>query len=617
MGHFALSYLDLALPIFITCSPGDGHCLEGHRNERTGLIEYCPPDKMGKKPLVRWARFQDVLPPRSQAIAWWRKWPFGNIAMATGRLSGTCVVDIDGAEAMKLATALGFSSGPSVITGKIGGRHLYFAYRPDAPTIYAKADGIDFRGHGGYVLLPPSRHATGTRYRMDREWGFDLDDLPELPYWVDERAQHARQWTSSGTDDVYAEGERNARLASLAGRWRKQGMSPLELYAALSVANQSRCRPPLEDDEVRQIAESVGRYEPNPDDEVHVGGKSRGPNVKSVPPVPGSVGTGTGRSEPQFWTYPELEARPQEVVPWVVRGLVGPGLMTELDGPAKLSGKTTFALAMIQCLLEGREFIGLATERSPIVYLTEQTWLSLRPEVEKAGLLENPDVHNMLYQDTGEITWPQAVELAIAKAEEVGAKVMVVDTAAQWTGLRGDQENDSGRAYQALEPLQEATAKGIGVLLIRHDRKSGGGVGESARGSSAYAAIVDIILHLTPMQGDNAGPRQRVLECAGRFQDDTPGHIVIELSSSEPYEYVVLGAPEEVAEMADLMAVLSVLPTLEADALTSDEVRDLAGVRNETVGRILLNLVRDGRAIRVGFGDRRGKYKYYQRVVND
>lgn len=48
----------------------------------------------------------------------------------------------------------------------------------------------------------------------------------------------------------------------------------------------------------------------------------------------------------------------------------------------------------------------------------------------------------------------------------------------------GDSENNAGDALAAMLPLQEAAGNGIAVIVLRHDRKSGGLVGESARESS-------------------------------------------------------------------------------------------------------------------------------------
>lgn len=57
-------------------------------------------------------------------------------------------------------------------------------------------------------------------------------------------------------------GQRNSTLASLAGTMRRRGMTKAEILAALLAANRGRCRPPLEESEVRRIAASIARYPP-------------------------------------------------------------------------------------------------------------------------------------------------------------------------------------------------------------------------------------------------------------------------------------------------------------------------------------------------------------------
>jgi hypothetical protein len=51
-------------------------------------------------------------------------------------------------------------------------------------------------------------------------------------------------------------------LTSLAGSVRGRGCEADEIYALLSVSNAKRCRPPLQDGEVRAIVRSVMRYAP-------------------------------------------------------------------------------------------------------------------------------------------------------------------------------------------------------------------------------------------------------------------------------------------------------------------------------------------------------------------
>jgi hypothetical protein len=56
------------------------------------------------------------------------------------------------------------------------------------------------------------------------------------------------------------EGQRNAYLASEAGRMRGQGFSVAQIRAALLPINDAVCDPPLEKSEVSEIARSIGKY---------------------------------------------------------------------------------------------------------------------------------------------------------------------------------------------------------------------------------------------------------------------------------------------------------------------------------------------------------------------
>ncbi|MCC7350039.1 MAG: DUF3987 domain-containing protein [Phycisphaerales bacterium] len=64
----------------------------------------------------------------------------------------------------------------------------------------------------------------------------------------------------AGDSDEITEGHRNATLTSLAGAMRRKGMGEAEIYAALAAVNLNRCKPPLDDGEVRSIARNVCRY---------------------------------------------------------------------------------------------------------------------------------------------------------------------------------------------------------------------------------------------------------------------------------------------------------------------------------------------------------------------
>lgn len=102
---------------------------------------------------------------------WWQATPDANIG-----LTGLVVVDIDprnGGSLEQLRTLLGgeIPKTVTVITGG-GGYHLY--YGDDGQAHPGKlANGIDIKGRGGYVVAPPSIHASGKRYEFAKKLGPD------------------------------------------------------------------------------------------------------------------------------------------------------------------------------------------------------------------------------------------------------------------------------------------------------------------------------------------------------------------------------------------------------------------------------------------------------------
>lgn len=120
----------------------------------------------------------------AQITAWWQAHPQANVGIATGGPAAPWVLDLDaGGEA---AWALEHGSlpddAPRVRTGG-GGLHVYFAPDLDIRN-RQKVDGmpVDVRGVGGYVVAPPSVHASGQVYRWEVE--VSAQGLPTAPRYV-------------------------------------------------------------------------------------------------------------------------------------------------------------------------------------------------------------------------------------------------------------------------------------------------------------------------------------------------------------------------------------------------------------------------------------------------
>ena len=146
-----------------------------------------------------------------------------------------------------------------------GGTHYFFRH-PCHISVKNSASkigkGIDIKADGGYVVGPPSNHKSGENYAwINRP---EETVLAELPAWLLQKLTTATPKdhapTNSANPDIIPNGERNTRLASIAGSIRKRGMTPEEILPSLAAINEARCDPPLTAFEVERIAGSVGAY---------------------------------------------------------------------------------------------------------------------------------------------------------------------------------------------------------------------------------------------------------------------------------------------------------------------------------------------------------------------
>jgi len=231
------------------------------------LIFPCATD--GKRPLTP-AGFHDASSDLDQVRAWWARWPSANIGMPTGRLSGIDVVDIDvtdadsGFAAFERATEAGLVDGELArVRTPSGGLHVYFPAVSTRPQRcwQAAAAHIDFRGEGGYVIMPPSTLVTDhgrVAYRL-----FSLSaavgrpiDAVALRGFVDPRSPRT-QSRSAGPASLepsrlarwvsgLREGERNRGLFWAACRLAEAGFVPAAVEQALGPAAKSAGLPELE-----------------------------------------------------------------------------------------------------------------------------------------------------------------------------------------------------------------------------------------------------------------------------------------------------------------------------------------------------------------------------------
>jgi hypothetical protein len=239
-------------------------------NAKGWAIFPCQP--RGKTPACARGCLDAVANDPARINTWWGIVPDLNIGVATGAPSGFFVLDIDGDDGETSLRELEAKRGklPATIEAITArGRHCYFRIgehgdiRNSAGMV---APGLDIRGSGGYVLVPPSIHPSGRAYA----WSVDsADEFADAPEWLHERI-HADQgdgakgkplehWHRVLTNTIH-NGERNTTLASICGKLLHYGLTDIiVLHDIMLCVNKARCGEPLSEADIETIVTSVVR----------------------------------------------------------------------------------------------------------------------------------------------------------------------------------------------------------------------------------------------------------------------------------------------------------------------------------------------------------------------
>ncbi len=163
----ALAYARHGIPVLPVHTPAAGGRCSCDRGD-------C--DRPGKHPRLRHGLTDATTDPRRIEM-WWTRWPTANVGLRTGIVMDAADIDsVEGWHGLRHLLDGAMPVGPQVRTGG-GGWHFWFR-----PMGYGNRvrllPGVDWRGTGGYVLAPPSRHASGAAYTWIRRPGGTLPAGP-------------------------------------------------------------------------------------------------------------------------------------------------------------------------------------------------------------------------------------------------------------------------------------------------------------------------------------------------------------------------------------------------------------------------------------------------------
>lgn len=462
-----------------TCSCGNTSCSAGkHPRTRNGL--------------------DDATLDEAQITEWWTRWPDANILVRTGMVGDRCLVvlDIDpkhdGDESLRMLEARHgvLPLTPRTITGSQGQHFWFWSSKPLRNSSSKIAMGVDTRGVGGYVIVPPSNHLSGRSYQWDS--GADPDEVPlaEAPPWLAELvAKRSAPEPSGPLASAFIEGGRNNALASLAGTMRGRGFEGASIEAALLIENEKKCRPPLDPREVQTIAQSYAKYPPSA-------------AAAAVAEDPWNLMT----TEQIFAELPPY--------PWLVQGLhIAPGRITLLNGYADV-GKTVIAMTLALAVASGCPVwdVYKPARAGKVLHLNGEIGSYLAREryqrlargmaIDEVALIEQGNLTLANYPTIRLDDRDFEPKLALACA---GYELVIIDSLRAFSGALDENAKEIGVALFMLARVSQAT--GATIMVLHHNRKPTrddvGGAKMAISGSSSIlgGAECAFVMHSTEKGG--------------------------------------------------------------------------------------------------------------------
>jgi hypothetical protein len=226
--------------------------------------------RIGKHPRTQ-NGLKDASMDHATIRQWWRQWPQANIAIATGAVSRLIVLDEDsykGGDQSRIELERSYGLLPETIQQLTGGGGIQHLFAHPGMRVKNGVEtfgvGLDIRGDGGYIIVPPSLHASGKQYAWEVAHHPDDVALAPMPTWLLALCQEATRREAPSAGELIPHGRRNQTLFQLGCGFRARGCTEAVILAALREMNATQCQPPLDDAEVATITASCAKYEAGP-----------------------------------------------------------------------------------------------------------------------------------------------------------------------------------------------------------------------------------------------------------------------------------------------------------------------------------------------------------------
>ena len=471
------------------------------------------PVGLDKRPLTEHG-FKDATTDEDLVRGYWTRWPEAGIGAAVPE--GRIVLDVDprngGVETFDALVAK-LGPLPATVTARTGGGgwHYHFQWNgAEAPASLGK--GIDVKAAGkGYVVLPPSPHASGTPYRWEPYLDPEEQNVVALPEaWSAFRSGSVLNSESDRPRlDVAAvlegvpEGERDVKLTAYAASMRARGLRREEAEALILQAARA-CVPKFDEAAALAKVESAWRkLEPRAEAaaqggyvEAHF--RSPAAALREMPDSGGRCAT----------FFPALDkasrggARAGEI--WTFVGGPGAAKSTFMEQIARSFADIHKSPVVA---IHADEGDGPASVRLGQMFGLDREKLESKDEAEISALEAETAGLGYLMANPDEATLEAAIgKLRALKAAFPGPPVLLVDTLHTVACSAGDEAKSAkDRAEKIVEVYKQAARQVPALVLVASEAvKSAYASPDPDKRTNALAAAAETrqIAHASSIQID-------------------------------------------------------------------------------------------------------------------
>ncbi len=330
------------------------------------------------------------------------------------------------------------------------------------------------------------------------------------------------------------------------------------------------------------------------------------PKLKPTGPIEDAV---ERRKE---FTFDELMATEHAPIPWLVDGMICPGL-TLLAAPPKM-GKSYFVLQLGMCVASGTPFLGRQTTKTKVSYFDLEEWeelLKVRAvDIMRGNNITKPNLRFAMETSGGDITVLDDLQRHI----DEGSKLLIIDLLAR---VRDEVNEDSkknayARDYEVLRQFADFVLNrnpGVSIIIVHHTNKGTNHEGwqDKISGSQglAGASHCNMLLANLDMRGLDDEQRKEALKHR-RFhlvgKAVTGDELILKMMDNRGGWEVTERTADDVKMMSKHRHVLQILREADGEWMTAKKVRGPAEGTLDSVKKMLLRMAKKGEIQSSGSG---------------